>query len=156
VSTSTGILSIGGFNYEQRDLDSVLILPTNDTAWRNLPPISIPRSSHACALLENEVWVLGGFTENYDWQAGEEGFLNSTEIFSLSTQTWRRGPELPFGVNWGQAVVVDDILHHVGGIRSGGRVLRLVEEAWEVVAMSGYDDVRDVGQAVTLQGEECP
>lgn len=45
MSTSTGILSIGGFNYEQRDLDSVLILPTNDTAWRNLPPISIPRFS---------------------------------------------------------------------------------------------------------------
>ena len=61
------------------------------------------------------------------------------QIFSLSNQTWRRGPELPFGVNWGQvitititslvislynvrfchqAVVVDEMLHHVGGIRS--------------------------------------
>ena len=27
-------------------------------------------------------------------------------------------------------------------------------KAWEVVAVSGYDDVRDVGQAVTLQEKE--
>jgi len=155
VTTSMGIMSIGGFNYDQRDLDSVLLLPPNGTDWITLPPISKPRGSHACALLADEVWILGGFNEDYDWQAGEEGFLSSTEIFSLSTQTWRQGPDLPFGVNWGQAVVVDEMLHHVGGIRSGGRVLRLVEEAWEVVAVSGYDDVRDVGQAVTLQ-DECP
>merc|ERR1711990_755925 len=140
VSTSMGILSIGGFDYDHRDLDSVLLLPPNGTAWIPLPPISKPRQSHACTLLDDEVWILGGFNEDYDWQAGEEGFLSSTEIFSLSTQTWRRGPELPYGVNWGQAVVADNMLHHVGGIRSAGRVLRLVEEAWEVVAVSGYDD----------------
>jgi len=156
VSTSMGIMSIGGFDYNDRDLDSVLLLPQNGTAWITLPPILKPRQSHACTLLDDEVWVLGGFNEDYDWQAGEEGFLSSTEIFSLSTQTWRRGPELPYGVNWGQAVVVDKTLHHVGGIRSGGRVLKLVEEAWEVIGMSGYDDVRDVGQAVTLQDEACP
>ena len=81
-----------------------------------------------------KVWVLGGFNETYDWQAGEEGFLSSTEvnrvivflvmvnmntsskfcnfttiqIFSLSTQTWRQGPELPYGVNWGQVYTLID------------------------------------------------
>jgi len=165
VSTSMGILSIGGFDYDHRDLDSVLLLPPNGTEWVTLPPISKARSSHACTvhrtLLDDEVWVLGGFNEDYNWQEGEEGFLSTTEIFSLSTQTWRQGPKLPYGVNWGQAVVADGRLHHVGGIRSNGRVLKLIGpnpigEDWEVVAMSGYDDVRDVGQAVTLQGEECP
>jgi len=142
VSTSMGILSIGGFDYDHRDLDSVLLLPPNGTEWITLPPLLKARQSHACTvfqtLLDDEVWVLGGFNEDYDWQEGEEGFLSSTE-----------------------AVVADGMLHHVGGIRSNGRVLRLVGpnpqgEDWEVVAMSGYDDVRDVGQAVTLQDEECP
>ena len=27
-----------------------------------------------------KVWILGGFNENYDWEAGEEGFLSSTEV----------------------------------------------------------------------------
>ena len=27
-----------------------------------------------------KVWILGGFNEDYDWQAGEEGFLSSTEV----------------------------------------------------------------------------
>jgi len=156
VSTRMGILSIGGFNYNQRDLNSVLLLPPDGSEWMVLPPLSKARASHACALLEDEVWVLGGFNESYDWQAGEEGFLSSTEIFSLFTQTWRQGPELPYGVNWGQAVVTEGTLFLVGGLRSGNRVLRLVGEAWEEVALTGYEDVRDIAQAVILQGEDCP
>ena len=71
-----GILSIGGFNYNQRDLNSVLLLPPNGSEWMVLPPLSKARSftsqavtpsnganntmscsraSHACALLEDEV-----------------------------------------------------------------------------------------------------
>jgi len=54
VTTSMGIMSIGGFNYEERDLDSVLLLPQNGTAWITLPSMSKPRGSHACALLDDE------------------------------------------------------------------------------------------------------
>ena len=70
-----GILSIGGFNYNQRDLNSVLLLPPNGSEWMELPPLSKARSftsqavtpsnsamsyfraSHSCALLEDEVKV---------------------------------------------------------------------------------------------------
>ena len=73
-----GILSIGGFNYNQRDLNSVLLLPPNGSEWMVLPPLSKARSftsqavtptnganstmscfraSHSCALLEDEVKV---------------------------------------------------------------------------------------------------
>ena len=73
-----GILSIGGFNYNQRDLNSVLLLPPNGSEWMELPPISKARSftsqavtlsnganstmsyfraSHSCALFEDEVKV---------------------------------------------------------------------------------------------------
>ena len=70
-----GILSIGGFNYNQRDLNSVLLLPPDGSEWMVLPPLSKARSftsqavtpsnsamsyfraSHSCALFEDEVKV---------------------------------------------------------------------------------------------------
>ena len=81
---------------------------------------------------------MGGFHSTTE---GGLGFLSSTEVFSISTKSCRDGPEFPFTVNWGQAVVYDGDLYHIRCIHSEGRVLRLAGEVWEVVASTAYDDV---------------
>ena len=55
----------------------------------------------------------------------DDMILSSFQIFSLSSLTWRAGPALPFTTNWGQAVVSEGRLYHVGGLHSADRVLRL-------------------------------
>jgi len=143
VSTKLGILVIGGFNYDARSLNTMILLPTNTTAWVTMPAMKYRREAMACALMGDDVWVMGGFQDL-------SRFLSVTEIFSLTTQTWRDGPELPYAVNWGQAIVYDGSLYHIGGLQSGGKILRLEGDIWEVIASTAYDDVRDTYQAVMM------
>ena len=148
VTTDLGIIVIGGFNYEDRVLVSVIMLAPNTSTWVPITPMKHRRQTFACVLKDDEVWVMAGFQDTTN---GRLGFISSNEVFSISTKTWRDGPELPFAVNWGQSVVYDGDLYHIGGIHSEGRVLRLAGEVWEVVASTAYDDVRDVHQAVVLE-----
>jgi len=147
VTTDLGILVIGGFNYNTRVKDSVILLAPNSMTWVPTTSMKYRRQTMACVLFEDEVWVMGGFQDM-------KGFLSTTEVFSLSTKTWRDGPELPYAVNWGQALVYEGDLYHIGGIHSGGQVLRLDGDFWEAVSSTAYDDVRDSYQAVVMK-EGC-
>ena len=62
-------------------------------AWRRIPDIPTGRSEVAAAVFRDEVYVIGGF-----------GGARVVEIFD--GQRWRRGPDLPLGVDHPMAAAV--------------------------------------------------
>src|ERR671915_262174 len=64
-------------------------------AWRRIPDIPTGRSEVAATAFRNQVYVIGGF-----------GGARVVEIFD--GQRWRRGPDLPLGVDHPMAAAVDD------------------------------------------------
>jgi len=63
----------------------------DSNAWRALSDMTHSRKYHSCGLVKSdsgdEVVVVGG-----------DGSPKSIEIFSISTETWRSGNEMPFGI----------------------------------------------------------
>ena len=68
---------------------------TSALAWRRIPDIPTGRSEVAATVFRNEVYVIGGF-----------GGPRVVEIFD--GQRWRRGPDLPLGVDHPMAAAVDE------------------------------------------------
>ena len=60
------------------------------------------RASHACAVLDNSIYVIGG-----------EGAETSVERLDLSSLTWNSEPSLPFDADFygGQAVVYNSAIY---------------------------------------------
>ncbi|HKY52469.1 MAG TPA: kelch repeat-containing protein [Candidatus Limnocylindria bacterium] len=104
-------------------------------AWRRIPDIPTPRSEVAAAMFRGQVYVIGGF-----------GGARVVEIFD--GQRWRRGPDLPLGVDHPMAAAIVDAAGagagvYVMGGNAGGptaRSFRLAPDAtaWtEIAAMPG-------------------
>ncbi len=111
--------------------------PTGSAAlvWRRIPDIPTGRSEVAATVFRGEVYVIGGF-----------GGARVVEIFD--GQRWRRGPDLPLGVDHPMAAALGDIADGGGGVyvfggNAGGptaRSFRLAPgaTAWrEIAAMPG-------------------
>jgi hypothetical protein len=111
--------------------------PTGSTAlaWRRIPDIPTGRSEVAATAFRNQVYVVGGF-----------GGARVVEIFD--GQRWRRGPDLPLGVDHPMAAAVDDAAGagagvYVFGGNAGGPTARSFHlapdaTAWrEIAAMPG-------------------
>src|SRR5687768_680088 len=104
-------------------------------AWRRIPDIPTGRSEVAATAFRNQVYVIGGF-----------GGARVVEIFD--GQHWRRGPDLPIGVDHPMAAAVDDAAGSGAGVYVFGgnagaptaRSFRLAPDAtaWrEIAAMPG-------------------
>jgi N-acetylneuraminic acid mutarotase len=106
-------------------------------AWRRIPDIPTGRSEVAATVFRNEVYVIGGF-----------GGARVVEIFD--GQRWRRGPDLPLGVDHPMAAAVEQSggagagagVYVLGGNAGGptARGFRLTPgaTAWsEIAAMPG-------------------
>src|SRR5688572_25371885 len=72
-------------------------------AWRRIPDIPTGRSEVAATAFRNQVYVIGGF-----------GGARIVEIFD--GQRWRRGPDLPLGVDHPMAAAVDDAAGSGAGV----------------------------------------
>lgn len=70
--------------------------------------IPIKRFSHSCAVLGNQIFVVGG-------QGQYSGLLKSTQIFDLATSQWTNGPDLPVPTTGGQLVNIQGTLLFIGG-----------------------------------------
>src|SRR5262249_49742128 len=57
--------------------------------WTTAPDLAAgPRQETAVVALDSELWVIGGFD-------GNGAFGSIVEIYTPSTNVWRRGPDLP-------------------------------------------------------------
>src|SRR5688500_14167954 len=119
---------------------SASVIPSAPTgssalAWRRIPDIPTGRSEVAATVFRDEVYVIGGF-----------GGARIVEIFD--GQRWRRGPDLPLGVDHPMAAAVDEASGSGAGVYVLGgnagaptaRSFRLAPgaTAWsEIAAMPG-------------------
>ena len=106
-----GIGGKGG-TYEKR-LDSVESLElTEDGAkrWRQLSPMSTPRSSHTCEVMDGLIYVVGG-GDGKDW-------LCSAEVYDPKKNVWRSIADLS-AKRWKCGLVeLGGCLYAVGGMDS--------------------------------------
>ena len=68
--------------------------------WTELPPMKIPRSAYACAIIGNDIYIIGGF----DWEKYIS--ISSVEVFHIPTQSWREVSPLPRALIGAAAAVV--------------------------------------------------
>ena len=97
VARGEGAPSSVTFTFGSSASPSVSSAPSGSSAlaWRRIPDIPTGRSEVAAAVFRDEVYVIGGF-----------GGPRVVEIFD--GQRWRRGPDLPHGVDHPMAAAVDE------------------------------------------------
>lgn len=134
---STHVFLAGGYK-STSSVTLAYLLNMEDGQWTRLPDMKQRRASHSCGLANgNEVVVVGGqeynlvtmprsLSHTYDKALVSRSFssLNSTEIYSLGTNSWRIGPELPMRASHMATAQLDGTFLVAGG--------------------SNYDDDRDV------------
>ena len=112
-------------------------------SWEIITPLARPRSYHACALLEDEIYVLGGSKDD------------STEVLNVSSHTWTSGPGLlKSGQNinqYGQALTYKGSLYFIS---REGRVDKLNPDksGWSTIARIGNIRYRRVYPALIVHG----
>ncbi|XP_028656585.1 kelch-like protein 9 isoform X1 [Erpetoichthys calabaricus] len=57
--------------------------------WTELSPLPVGHSQHGTTVLDNMVYIIGGFSWWY------EGFLSSVHVYNCENDTWEAGPDLP-------------------------------------------------------------
>ena len=107
-----GIGGKGG-TYEKR-LDSVESLELSEDGaarrWRQLAPMSTPRSSHTCEVMDGLIYVVGG-GDGKDW-------LCSAEVYDPKKNVWRSIADLS-AKRWKCGLVeLGGYLYAVGGMDS--------------------------------------
>ena len=99
--------------------------------YTRLPDMAPPaRYGHACGLVNNTVWVGGG------WDGRNS--INSVESFSLTTLAWSKGPPLPIATNRGRMMTVDGSL-----LMFGDKLI------WQLKTAGGEDYWEQVGEMET-------
>ena len=85
-----------------------------------LMPTALQRT--AAAVLENQIYVLGGgtFTE----------FVADTQIYDVAIDAWNMGVPLPIATGGGCAATVKDILYFIGGNTGAAGIAQYTNAVW--------------------------
>ena len=100
--------------------DSVEAYSPGDDSWRDLPPLPSPRHHAMAAVVEDRLFVIGGYSES--------GFDAVSEVWELGQSGWAPRSPLPRPVGAGAAVTLDGAVYVIGGSPSSG-LLRYDPEA---------------------------
>ena len=101
---------------------SVYKLSEGESYWTKVNNMNHRRAYHACTVLDNYIYVLGG----------HEAMLN-VESLDVSTMTWESLPDLSFHLSGGQAFTYQSSVYVVEEYRNG-TVARLNEtNQWDVI-----------------------
>lgn len=120
----------------------------DSNSWFDLPPLPGARSFGVAAVLDGELWVLGGVSD-VDPDAPFE-----TQILDLQNRAWRSGPTLPVEVSQAVAGVVGD---QIVVVNRDGVVVTVDEVGATVDPVAGIDPVYaavgvSTGGALVLTG----
>lgn len=88
-----------------------LSLAQNLGTWEILPPTPTSRTEAAVAILDQKIYIIGGFSP--------QGVTDLVEIFDLATGEWYEGAPLPEPRHHAAIAVTDDTLFIIGGFTSG-------------------------------------
>ncbi len=64
-------------------------------SWSQKSKMPTPRTGVVTAVLNDEIWVMGGTEDPNPGEDGSKKFSNKVEIYTPSTNSWRTGPPLP-------------------------------------------------------------
>jgi N-acetylneuraminic acid mutarotase len=107
--------------------------------WIDAAPLPLPRNQLSVAVLNDEIYVIGGQL-NHDKQQLDQ---NNVDIYDPKSDTWREGPSLPYGHSHseGATFVHNNMIWMIGGHHTPagekkgfcGDVLTLVAGAnWQI------------------------
>jgi len=102
------------------------------STWSQLASMKTIRAHHACVEKDGLLYAMGG-ENRFDRK------LKSVEMLNLATEVWSDGPDLPYDVDYVQAVNIHGDIYVVGGEGSGGKIVKLVDNNWEPVSDYGFD-----------------
>ncbi|MDA1088130.1 MAG: hypothetical protein O2901_14095 [Verrucomicrobia bacterium] len=105
VSIEDKLYVIGGVRHALRA--DVFIFDRREQLWTHGAPMPAPRRSFAVAAEGARVWCIGG--------VGQQGYLDSVEVYDTRTDRWTTGPRLPHAGAWMGAAVLDGRLYVAGG-----------------------------------------
>ncbi len=80
-------------------------------AWEILPPTPTARTEAAIAILDQKIYVIGGFSP--------QGVTDLVEVFDLTTGEWFEGAPLPEPRHHAAIAVTDNKIFIIGGFTSG-------------------------------------
>jgi hypothetical protein len=102
VNSST-LMVIGG-HQNHKSSNKTYFFNTENEIWTEGPQLKNQRYSHSCGTIrknhqsqEFSVLVAGG-------NGGDDNLLSSVEILDPGSKEWRKGPDLPFGINFAQMI----------------------------------------------------
>lgn len=124
---------------------SAFIIDWSTKQWTNLPHMALGRVYHGCGKAGNKIVVAGGYSG---------GIIDSTEIFSLGSNSWSAGPKLPSPMTELDRAVLpldeESTFALVGGRRQSGRVKSVCK----------YDPVSngwvDLGEVLAVERGSMP
>lgn len=104
---STPIAAIGTDVRCGASLDAVA--PDRTDEWGSLPDMPRPRSELAAAVIDDWIYVAGGF-----------GGLAQVDCFHPASGSWAAAPDLPVGVHHPGVAAVEGVLYVAGGYTEAG------------------------------------
>lgn len=106
-SLSSGVLVPGGCDTQGRAFAEVhLYTPRTDT-WRSVAPLPEPRCGYALAVLDDQVYLVGG------WDGAR--YTGSLYRYNATTDRWETLAPAPTARGFGGAAVYGNVLYYVGG-----------------------------------------
>lgn len=84
--------------------------PESDT-WSLLAPIPRAVSHVGAALVDGQIWIVGGFEGDHPGPA-----VDIVQIYDIATDTWIEGPPLPSPRASGTLALLGRRLHYIGGL----------------------------------------
>ena len=128
VEVDDKVIVIGGRG--RGDIATPLTYILEEDNWRQSEKMVTARDGHSCAVLNKNVYAIGG----YSYWGG--GYVISVEVFESETETWTAAPDLPYELAYAQAFVHDASVYVIGGYNGSvynKNVLKLNDDGWDIV-----------------------
>ncbi len=103
--------------------------------WVKKTPMPTPRSGAACAVVNDKIYVIGGYLKKEDKYV----IVGVNERYDPKTDRWRKMAPMPSGRSGAATAVVDDKIYVFAGMDAKGRLVSSVERydpeknAWKTV-----------------------
>jgi len=110
--------------------------------WRHHAPLPLPRTEVTATAFGGEIAVAGGFL------AGGSS-SREVDLYAPSTDTWRRAPDLPAGVNHAASAVARGRLYVLGGYGAERSGFALAGGRWQTLRLPA---ARKAAGAAALRG----
>jgi hypothetical protein len=135
-------LNASGQPEDLHSVSEVAAFDPRSQRWSDLPPLPEPRSSHDAVVLENRLYVLGGWSLGGDTL--DARWMDTAYALDLADpQSWQPLPKAPFQRRAVAAAGLGRAIYVLGGIDNLGKTSRRV-------------DVLDLESDQWLKGPELP